>query len=604
VELDDLTRHPEIVPLLAAWHVREWRHLYPEWTNEAAVAELGAMTSDGVPHTIVAFDGAGRASEDVVGSVSIIDDDELSGFEHIGPWLASLYVRPPSRGHGVGRQLAVAAVDFARAHGIKRLHLFNTESADFYERLGWRATARTEKNGHAVTVMAIRTDAHAPRRAFATDWCTSPWFRCAYSYLRADGTPDDRDVIAEPVAPGLVFAGEAASRDFPGTTHGAWFSGQRAAEGACAPGTRTVLVVGAGMAGIAAALTARERGAEVAVLEATCRLGGRATSGRQLGGAVNVGAAWMHGTDGHPLFAPFDRRRAPNAGSTFRELTTFLAGHGEVRGDELASLTRMQEVVHSQITSAAESAPAGETVADVLFPAIDGLTTDRSSATVLRSWMRGEYENLYAAPPSDLSLRFHSEPFRLPGDDVMITVASDELIGELAADVTITYDSPVTAITRRGDAWCVTTGDGELVADAVVVTTSINVLKSDAIAFDPPLPQSFRQSLDRIGGGLVTKAFFSFGSAFWAPRRAFWVAADPPVMFELWVDVSAVRGAPTLCAFAVGDDARLVEQMSEGELLDAAWAVLRSATGLIPTIPTNPAEPRAGSDRPSTAGGT
>ena len=128
------------------------------------------------------------------------------------------------------------------------------------------------------------------------------------------------------------------------------------------------------------------------------------------------------------------------------------------------------------------------------------------------------------------------------------------------------------------------TSDAELVADAVIVTVPVGVLHADAIEFDPPLPADVRDALGRIGAGRVTKAFFAFDSAFWAPRRAFWIADDPPPLFELWVDVSAVRGAPTLCAFAVGDGAVRVERMTEDELLAAGWATLRSAALIGDTI--------------------
>jgi GNAT superfamily N-acetyltransferase len=386
VELDDLARHRDVIPLLAAWHVREWQHLYPEWTVEAAIAELEATTSGAVPHTIVAFDGRGRSAADVAGSVSIIDDDELDGFEHVRPWLASVYVRPPARRAGLGTRLVTAAVEFASGAGIDRLHLLTADECEFYARLGWRRVADADKNGRHVTVMRIDTDAHAPRRALAADWCTNPWFRCAYSYLRADGTPADRDVLAAAAAPGLMLAGEAASRDHPGTAHGAWFSGERAAREVCATAPARVLVVGAGLAGIAAARVARECGAAVTVLEATSRIGGRAASSRRLGGPVNVGAAWMHGTTGHPLFDVFSRRGRRIDADTFRDTTTFVAGRGELAGAELASLQRMSGEITRRIAAATRSAACGSTVAEVLDPAIDDVAVDGVSAAVLQSW--------------------------------------------------------------------------------------------------------------------------------------------------------------------------------------------------------------------------
>jgi monoamine oxidase/GNAT superfamily N-acetyltransferase len=572
-----------VIPVLAEWHVREWQRLYPEWTVDAATAELEATTADSVPYTIVAFDGSGRSSDEVVGSVSVIVDDDLRGFEHTRPWLASLFVRPAARRSGVGAALVTAAVDVARARGVEQLHLFNTDHGAFYERLGWRRVRQASKNGHAVIVMTIDTDPHAPRRAFATDWCTSPWFRCAYSYLRAHGTPEDRDVLGEPVAPGLVVAGEAASRDFPGTVHGAWHSGEAAARRIVAASCATAIVIGAGMAGVAAARVLRDHGVEVTVLEATTRIGGRVASSRRLGGPVNVGAAWIHGTDGHPLHEPFMRRDPVIEPNTFRQTSTFLAGDGEITGDRLAALAGSAAEVHERLAAATTNARSGDNVADVLYPAIDELADDAAEATVLRCWLRGEYENLYAASPADLSLIHAAEPFRLPGADVMITVAADELVGELADGLTIAYDEPVRAITRCADSWCVTTDRRELIADAVVVTAALGVLKAGAIQFDPPLPRPTLTAMDRIGAGLVTKAFFSFDRAFWSPRRAFWIAADPPATFELWVDVSSVRGAPTLCAFAVGEAAIAVEQMSEDELLETGRATLRAAVDLVPS---------------------
>ena len=60
-----------------------------------------------------------------------------------------------------------------------------------------------------------------------TRWSSDPWSLGSYSY-RATG--DDRDVLAQTERSRLFFAGEATSRQFPATTHGAYLSGLRETE--------------------------------------------------------------------------------------------------------------------------------------------------------------------------------------------------------------------------------------------------------------------------------------------------------------------------------------------------------------------------------------
>ena len=58
-----------------------------------------------------------------------------------------------------------------------------------------------------------------------------------------------------------------------------------------------IIVVGAGLAGLAAARALVTRGYEVVVLEARQRAGGRAYTQY----CVDLGAHWINGTEGNPL---------------------------------------------------------------------------------------------------------------------------------------------------------------------------------------------------------------------------------------------------------------------------------------------------------------
>lgn len=75
----------------------------------------------------------------------------------------------------------------------------------------------------------------------------------------------------------------------------------RVSRAAGLPRRTEVAIVGAGMAGLAAAAALRERGFAVEVLEARDRIGGRAFTDRSLGLPYDAGAAWVHGADRSPL---------------------------------------------------------------------------------------------------------------------------------------------------------------------------------------------------------------------------------------------------------------------------------------------------------------
>ena len=145
----------------------------------------------------------------------------------------------------------------------------------------------------------------APAGMLRTRWDQDPWSRGAYSYLPVGADPELRVRLQEPIGGRVHLAGEATSSEAPSTVHGAIASGERVAASILAtlsPGG-TVVVVGAGAAGLAAATRLAAAGVDVVVVEARDRVGGRLHTVRPAGWPIPVelGASWVHDTGASDL---------------------------------------------------------------------------------------------------------------------------------------------------------------------------------------------------------------------------------------------------------------------------------------------------------------
>ena len=90
---------PDIIQTLAKWFYDEW-HDFDRRSVEFIANQLSEnFNRDSIPITFV-----GHRNSELLGSVSL-ELSDLPRFDHLSPWLASLYVHASFRGQGVGRTL-------------------------------------------------------------------------------------------------------------------------------------------------------------------------------------------------------------------------------------------------------------------------------------------------------------------------------------------------------------------------------------------------------------------------------------------------------------------------------------------------------------------
>ena len=129
--------------------VSYWRRDFPHDTEEWYLALYAeSLQSQTLPIVLVACMG-----DEVVGTASLIADDELPGATEPGPWLAAVFVEAEHRRIGVGKALVREMMTRACALQIERLYLYTENAVAWYQSMGWHTVRVARLSDHEVTVM-------------------------------------------------------------------------------------------------------------------------------------------------------------------------------------------------------------------------------------------------------------------------------------------------------------------------------------------------------------------------------------------------------------------------------------------------------------------
>lgn len=134
--------------------------------------------------------------------------------------------------------------------------------------------------------------------------------------------------------------------------------------------------------------------------------------------------------------------------------------------------------------------------------------------------------------------------------------------------------------------------DGDtIVADKVVLTAPLGVMKKESIQFDPPLPDWKTGPIGRLGFGVLNKVILVFDKPFWdVERDMFGLLRDPKTQdsmaqedyssgrgrFYLFWNCIKTSGLPMLIALMAGDAAHQAETTSDGEIITEVTSQLRN----------------------------
>lgn len=357
-----------------------------------------------------------------------------------------------------------------------------------------------------------------------------------------------------------------------------------------------ILVIGAGMAGLAAARELAVRGFQVVILEGRQRLGGRIWTDRSLGTAIDMGAAWIEGTRGNPIQRLADEAGVATIRSNLETLYVYDADGRRISDATFDDHYDRWEELLSEVQRYAETLDRDVSVAAAIDALLRGETLTPFERRLLH-WFEASVELDTAEDLSRVSLFSFDEDEAFGGPDVIFRNGYDQLVEHLAGGLDVRRDHKVVRIERRPKGVRVVTERGAFTADAAVVTLPLGVLKSGRVAFTPQLPAPKRQAIQRLGMGVANRVVLRFPRAFWARNReALAYVAHQHGELPVFLDMDHYVGEPILVGFWAGSAARAVEGLSEGRVVGRALGVLRRIYGGNVPDPVGAAVTRWGRD--------
>ncbi|MEM7072128.1 MAG: FAD-dependent oxidoreductase [Pseudomonadota bacterium] len=400
-----------------------------------------------------------------------------------------------------------------------------------------------------------RTRQHRALRGYLrTNWSLDPYSFGSYSFIARGARRNHPAILGRSVGNRLFFAGEATHPSYQSTVHAALESGFIAADAVTKTKAHTVAIIGAGASGLTAATRLSDSGYDVTVFEARDRIGGRIWTDMRLGIPLDLGASWIHGTDGtladnspadkNPTDKnPADRNPLISLGKELGITTIVTRDSFVMRGagglrmgyrDEPDWLEEVLEVQHS----------AGAALKDINIGAY---------------WHESDYT----------------------GDDLLIPGGYSQIFNALPGGIDVRLGQEIRAV--RLDAGSVQLQDHQgqnADFDAVIITVPLGVLKQGTITFTPPLSVDKQDAIARLGMGLLDKIYLKYDEVFW-DKDVTWIVTPennlPRGQFNQWLNLFPYIGEPVIMAFNGAQPARDLASLSDLELVARAEQTLHMA---------------------------
>ncbi|XP_017237285.1 polyamine oxidase 2 isoform X1 [Daucus carota subsp. sativus] len=380
----------------------------------------------------------------------------------------------------------------------------------------------------------------------------------------------------------------------------------------------SVIIIGGGMAGIAAARILQDASFQVTLLESRDRIGGRVCTDYSFGFPVDVGASWLHGVcEENPLAPVIGRLGLPlyrtsgdnsvlydhdlesyalfdmDGNKVPQDLVTKVGEAFESILEEaclcwlcslnlffmhmynfgLLMLTSFKQA--NQVRAENSEDMSVSCAISIVFKRRPDLRLDGLPHKVLQ-WYLCRMEGWFAADADTISLKGWDEEELLPGGHGLMVRGYFPVINTLAKGLDIRLGHRVRNIVRRYNGVKVTVEDGRtFIADAAIVAVPLGVLKSNCIKFEPRLPEWKETAIADLGVGVENKIILHFKEVFWPNVEFLGVVAETSYECSYFLNLHKATGHAVLVYMPAGQLARDIEKLSDEAAANFAFTQLK-----------------------------
>lgn len=351
----------------------------------------------------------------------------------------------------------------------------------------------------------------------------------------------------------------------------------------------SVIVIGGGIAGLAAARALYDASFQVLLLESRDRLGGRVHTDYSCGFPVDLGASWLHGVcEENPLAPligrlglPLYRTSGDNSVLYDHDLESYALfdmDGKQVPQELVVEVGKIFESILNEANKVREEYNEDMSIQQafsLVFERRPDLRLEGLEFKVLQ-WYLCRMEGWFATDADNISLKGWDQEELLPGGHGLMVRGYLPVINTLAKGLDVRLGHRVTNIVRRYNGVKVTVEDGRtFAADAAIVAVPLGVLKSQSIRFEPKLPDWKEAAIADLGVGIENKIVLHFEKVFWPNVEFLGVVADSSYGCSYFLNLHKATGHSVLVYMPAGQLAKDIEKMSDEAAANFAFVQLK-----------------------------